>query len=316
MGRTARALLTGVPHLVAVTPALVTALVAADRMPAEPATRFTFDGTAVSTMPYAAMVASIAALGVALALVFGAMGARPTAARVSSVDTARFFGAVSWATAGLLGSVLYAATAANVDAGSAAEATLPAGRLLIAVGVAVVAGAVGYLVTPSLPPAPDEPAGAPVAVGATERVSWSRRVESRMSLALGAIVVVGGLVLGWLAGWLPGALLIVVGLAVLLLGSSALVTVDRRGLVVALGALGWPRLRVPVDDIVSVTTGDVSPAQFGGWGYRLVPGGSGVVLRSGPALIVTRRSGRRFTVTVDDAHTAAGLLTGLGHEVS
>ncbi|GEL23805.1 hypothetical protein PSU4_27590 [Pseudonocardia sulfidoxydans NBRC 16205] len=316
MGRTARALLTGAPHLVAVTPALVTALVAADRMPAEPATRFTFDGTAVSTMPHAALVATIVALGVVLAFVFGAMGARPTAARVSSFDTARFFGAVSWATAGLLGGVLYEATAANVDVASAAEAHLTADRLLIAVGVAVVAGVVGYLVTPSAPPAPEEPPGAPVPIGATERVSWSRRIESRMSLALGAVVLVGGLVLGWLAGWLPGALLIVVGLAVLLLGSSALVTVDRRGLVVALGALGWPRLRVPVDDIASVTAGDVSPAQFGGWGYRLTPGGSGVVLRSGPAVIVTRRSGRRFTVTVDDARTAAGLLTSLVHEVS
>ena len=316
MGRTTRALLAGVPHLLAVTPALVTALVAADRMPAEPASRFTFDGTAVSTMSHAAMVVSIAVLGVALALVFGAMGGRSAAARVSSFDTARFFGAVSWTTAGFLGSVLYVTTVANVGAASAAEVTLPADRLLIAAGIAVVAGALGYLVTPSQPPAPEEPPGTPVAVGATERVSWSRRVESRMSLALGAIVVVGGIVLGWLAGWLPGALLIVVGLAVLLLGSSALVTVDRRGLVVSLGALGWPRLRVPADDIVSVTAGDVSPAQFGGWGYRIVPGGSGVVMRSGPALIVTRRSGRRFTVTVDDAGTAAGLLTGLGHEVS
>jgi hypothetical protein len=44
-----------------------------------------------------------------------------------------------------------------------------------------------------------------------------------------------------------------------------------------------------------------------------VPGGSGVILRAGSALIVTRRSGRRFTVTVDDAETAAGLLDGLAH---
>ncbi|GAY09258.1 hypothetical protein TOK_3216 [Pseudonocardia sp. N23] len=300
----------------AVLPALVTALVAADRMPAEVGTRFGFDGTVVSSMPHAALVTTIVVLGVVLPAVFGAIGGRSAAARVSSYDTARFFGLVSWATAGVLGTVLYAATAANVDVATAADAHLPADRLLIAVGVAVVAGTVGYLVTPSLPPAPDEAAGVPLVVGATERVSWSRRVESRMSLALGAVMVVAGLVTGWLAGWLAGALLLVVGLAVLLFGSSALVTVDRRGLVVALGAVGRPRLRVPVEDIASVTTGEVSPAQFGGWGYRLVPGGSGVVLRGGPALIVTRRSGRRFTVTVDDAQTAAGLLAGLPHEAA
>jgi hypothetical protein len=36
-----------------------------------------------------------------------------------------------------------------------------------------------------------------------------------------------------------------------------------------------------------------------------------VILRSGEALIVTRASGRTFTVTVDDAGTGARLLTAL-----
>jgi hypothetical protein len=49
---------------------------------------------------------------------------------------------------------------------------------------------------------------------------------------------------------------------------------------------------------------------------RLVPNGSfGIVLRAGEALQVTRRDGRRFTVTVDDAATAAALLEALSSRV-
>ncbi|WP_103380434.1 DUF1648 domain-containing protein [Pseudonocardia dioxanivorans] len=316
MGRTTGAILTGAPHLVAVLPAVVTTLVAWDRLPAEMASRFAADGTVVDTMPRAAMLVAAILLGVVMSAVFAAIGGRSPAAPVSSVDTMRFFGLVSWATAGILGTVLLSAVLANVDAPDAAAAELPMSRLLVALAVAAVAGAVGYLVTPRSPVAPPQPAAEAIAVAPGELVSWSGRVESRASLALGAVLVVAGLAAAWPAGPLVGALLVAVGLAVLLLGSSALVTVDRRGLVVSLGVLGWPRLRIPADDIASVTTGDVSPAQFGGWGYRIVPGGSGVVLRRGPALIVTRRSGRRFTVTVDDARTAAGLLVGLGHRVS
>ena len=36
-----------------------------------------------------------------------------------------------------------------------------------------------------------------------------------------------------------------------------------------------------------------------------------MIIRSGPALVVTRRSGQQLTVTVDDARTAAGVLAGV-----
>lgn len=49
---------------------------------------------------------------------------------------------------------------------------------------------------------------------------------------------------------------------------------------------------------------------FGGWGLRLsVDGRVGVVLRTGEALQITRRKGRPFVVTVDDAETAAAVLS-------
>jgi hypothetical protein len=70
-------------------------------------------------------------------------------------------------------------------------------------------------------------------------------------------------------------------------------------------------VHVPAADVASASTADVAPVQFGGWGYRVVPGGRGIILRGGPALVVTQHSGRRLTVTVDDPGIAAGLLAGL-----
>ena len=52
-------------------------------------------------------------------------------------------------------------------------------------------------------------------------------------------------------------------------------------------------------------------SEFGGWGYRVRPGASGVVLHSGAALSVRLRGGREFVVTVADPETAAALLNGL-----
>ena len=46
-------------------------------------------------------------------------------------------------------------------------------------------------------------------------------------------------------------------------------------------------------------------------GSLLVVGRASVVLRSGPALRLTRRDGRTFLVTVDDAATGAALLNDL-----
>ncbi len=52
----------------------------------------------------------------------------------------------------------------------------------------------------------------------------------------------------------------------------------------------------------------IEPLAYGGWGWRVVPGGTAVVVRGGEALVVELRSGRRFAVTVDGAAEAAALL--------
>ena len=200
----------------------------------------------------------------------------------------------------------------NLDLPDAAAAGFPVWVLPLSLAVGALAGLAGHRTAPQ-PAAPvgGPPPAPPLAIGANERVSWSRRVSVPWArpVALLVLAVGGGIAL--LDGPGPVALVAVLVAGTALVLGSARVTVDRHGLTVALGLLGRPRVHVPAEDVASATTADVAPMRFGGWGYRVVPGGRGIIVRGGPALVVTRRSGRRLTVTVDDPGTAAGLLAGI-----
>ena len=194
-----------------------------------------------------------------------------------------------------------------------------------AVGVALLIGCVLGLVLAALawfllPRADSEytdaPDAEPLAVAATERVSWSRTVRLR-GLALG---VIGGGMLFMIVSVVitavaaPGTLWVTVAVfaLVVLMGlamASWRVNADRRGLTVRSG-LGWPRVFIPADDIRQVSVVTINPAaDFGGWGWRMdVAGRRGVIMRAGSAIQVTRGSGKRFVVTVDDAETGASVL--------
>lgn len=88
-------------------------------------------------------------------------------------------------------------------------------------------------------------------------------------------------------------------------------SVDRRGITVS-GMLPWPRIRVPLDRIEAATSRDINAlAEYGGWGYRIRPGRTGVMIRSGEGIVVRLVSGRDFAVTVDDSATGAALLNTL-----
>lgn len=87
-------------------------------------------------------------------------------------------------------------------------------------------------------------------------------------------------------------------------------TADVRGLRVCL--LGRvPIKRIRLDQMASVSAESIDPMQWGGWGYRVMPGRSALVLRSGPGLVVQMTDGRRFAVTLPDPDTPAALLNAL-----
>jgi hypothetical protein len=247
---------------------------------------------------------------VLLAAVFAAVATAP-AARRGRTDPARLMVGLSWATGVLVGGLGLLVVLANLDAVDPLAASLPGVGMLVVLAAALVAGLLGLLLTPASPVPRAAAAEAPVLrLGATERASWTGRCGSWPLGGLGLLLVVAGVPVGLLGVPVGGAALVVGGLLVLWC-CVITVTVDRTGLAVGLGPLGLPRLRVPLAEIAEARVEDVVPLGYGGWGLRFVPGVVAVVLRAGPAVVVTRRSGRTLVVTVDDAETAVGLLNGL-----
>jgi hypothetical protein len=111
----------------------------------------------------------------------------------------------------------------------------------------------------------------------------------------------------WWLIFIPAVLLVA-----LLTTTAWRVRVDAEGLTIR-AMLGWPAIRVPAAEVASAGTSQLVPlGEFGGYGLRSgLDGRLGVITRAGTALEVRRRDGRAVVVTVDDAATAAGLLTAL-----
>ncbi|NUP28471.1 MAG: hypothetical protein HOQ36_03000 [Nocardia sp.] len=308
-------LLTGLPPILSAVPNIVLLAAAADRLPDPLATHFTPDGADGFTGRVATMFVS-AGIGAGLAIVFTAIlliGTRRGAVlrrADSAADPIRLLVGTSWGVGVFVGVIILAGTIANLDTPDPAQVTLSGWAFAIAATAGLVLGAAGWIVAPPSPvgaaPAPAEP----LTIGRTEKVSWSRRTASPWMLTAGVVAIVMGGVLGFVAQPLIGVLLAVTGA---LLAHLALlrVVVDQRGLTVGTGPLGWPRWRLRPEDIADVSADDISPLRYGGYGIRLIPGATAVVLRGGPGIVVTRRSGRQFVVSVDDAETGAGVLAGV-----
>jgi hypothetical protein len=144
----------------------------------------------------------------------------------------------------------------------------------------------------------------------TERAAFRTSVASPLlagaTLASAAIIaVLAATVQPWL--WPVLALPVAAGL----LFGKVTVTADHRGVRLVAGLVGIPVKHIPLADITAATAEDINPMEWGGWGYRMIPGRSALVLRAGPALVLDLRDGRRFAVTINQPEVPAGLLTAL-----
>jgi hypothetical protein len=311
-----------VPHRLASTllgllPALVllggaTLLVASwwDELPDPIATHWGPDGVdgfgdAATNLTLLVLVFAAIAVGMWLIAV---LGGRDAAHRRIGVGMA--------AGSGAFGAVLVAGVAdAQRGLADAALAGDIDGAVLLAAGAGLALGAVAAWAVPgdARQPAAGSPVGgARLPLGPHERAAWSGRATGPAVLAAGAggALLSGGLALGL---GMPGLLVVTLAMSLLVATAGLLtVTVDARGLVVR-SALGWPRTRVPLEEVVAAREVEVRPLPvFGGWGCRIGRGGrSGFVVRRGPAIEVERTGGRVLVVTVDDAATGAALLATL-----
>ncbi|MFE2107207.1 DUF1648 domain-containing protein [Kitasatospora sp. NPDC059463] len=119
--------------------------------------------------------------------------------------------------------------------------------------------------------------------------------------ALGAVAGLGGP--AWAAAAPPAVVALAAGGC-----SSVRARVGEQGLTVAFGPLGRPSRHWAPEQIASARAERRTPAQVGGWGYRLSGLGTTVMLRRGECLVITPRTGADFAVSVDDAERGAALL--------
>ncbi|MEU9988739.1 DUF1648 domain-containing protein [Streptomyces sp. NPDC048045] len=210
---------------------------------------------------------------------------------------------------------------ANLDRTDWHEARLPMIWIVALLAAATAAGAGAWLLTtrgqdpsPAVAPTP------PLEIPDGQHLAWFSRATNPWlhgaalltglaAAASGAALAAGLVGTGPFFPVFAGAGLASCSLAVC---ASVRVRISQHGLEVAFGPLGRPRRRWAAGDIESARVEHRTPAQAGGWGYRLGGLGTTVMVRGGECLVVRLR-GRRseFAVSVDDAERGAALLNAL-----
>lgn len=148
---------------------------------------------------------------------------------------------------------------------------------------------------------------------------WEASLDQPALIAVASLMALAGTGIGVVigrasaAGGLVFALLMLSSAFVVLTFSAVTVTIDRQGLRMKSRYLRFCFRRIVLQDIVSVTATDVDPAHWGGWGYRIVRGGSAFVLARGQGLVLSLSSDRVFAVALgaSDAEQARDVLRSL-----
>lgn len=300
-----------VPAALVVLPRLP-ALAWADQLPDPMAVNFSLTGSPQSAMSLWASEAISGGLALMIWLAGAVMVRRAPAWRVR-----RAVAAFTVAMLGFLALLGIAVLLANMDAATWQQAQMPAWTLVLTMLGAAALGYLAWLLC-GHPPAVDAPRGGlpltvePPTANAAPGTVWEGTSSNGWLLTIfagigGTLLVLAPQLSWWL---LPTGVFV----ALLGLGTGTLhVRCDANGLTVRYGLLGWPVQRIPMAEIRAAYAVDLDPAEWGGWGYRWAPrqNGTAAVTRRGPAIVVQRKDGRRFAVTVDDAATGAGVLNDL-----
>ncbi|GGU07770.1 DUF1648 domain-containing protein [Streptomyces violascens] len=300
------------PFLLAMAVDLTAFALLRDRLPDRLASHFTASGSSDDTQSHTSYLVLVLVMHIGLAALWAVVARTGDAA----VRGLRWMVWVGYAVAGLVGYLMVAVLVANADAADPGRVRMPLWQLVIGAGCGALAAGIGrlLLLTVSMPaplpsPGPGEPERLDLAEG--EVAGWMRRAPSRVLLGTGLAMIATALVLLY-AGGTRHALVALGGALICLAFSCPYVTVDRHGLTARPTVLPWPRIRVPLSDVDRAISREIKIlAEYGGWGYRMRPGKTGLMLRSGEALVVRRAGGREFAVTVDDSATAAALLNTL-----
>lgn len=309
--RSARNVLAGVLTLVPFVVVLVTGLLWRTRLPESLPAQWSGD-TVTSTQPtllFLAVTLGTALIAGLFALVAGLTPVVHHTSRLVFFVSGTLAGvaAAAWTISGTLG----------IETRPGEESGMGAWGLL-------AIGSVAYGLLPLLvarrpaEPRTEDPLQ-PVTPLPPETVAFSHTMKAPVL----AWVAVGALVIGGLSLAIPlaspdlrtsgviGTVLLVVVVFLAAATSRVRVTADQRGLSISPVLAPFLVKRVRLADIAAVRAENLNPGSWGGWGYRIAPGRSAVIIRGGAGVVVTLRNGKEFAVTVDDSRTLAALLTTL-----
>lgn len=165
------------------------------------------------------------------------------------------------------------------------------------------------------------------AVGRPE--TWSTTITSKLFLWLTVgMFVLTGLILFLMAGrgelsalgtgWvlLLSMLVLLAGVVVVAAFIRVHVSVDAGGLCVVYAFRGLPIKRIQAEQIQKVEATELNPAQWGGWGYRIMPGRSALTLRTGPGLVVTTTADKQSALSLDEPQVPAALFDSVRRDSS
>lgn len=156
---------------------------------------------------------------------------------------------------------------------------------------------------------------APLKAKPGQTIAWRTTTTSRMFIIITIMMAALTIGIGLLAFTQAEGAVMIVTLIIMILSTllCALfcrfqITADRRGLRVISVLLGLPIKRIRPDEIKTIEVAIIDPMQWGGWGYRVIPGASALVLKAGPGLIITKTNEKQFAITLDHPQKAASVL--------
>ncbi|GAA4860604.1 DUF1648 domain-containing protein [Saccharopolyspora rosea] len=189
---------------------------------------------------------------------------------------------------------------------------------LVLVGAAVV-GQLGWFAANRGPDAvgPAAVGGSPMRVPPGQRAVWVSTAASRVLGVIGVVAVAVAALSALVGGrTLPAAWVgVLVGLVCLAM-CSVRVAVDERGVRIAFGPQRWPTRHIPTERIRGARAEVHRPWEVGGWGYRVRPDRTAVMLRGGECLVLHLTSGRDFVISVDHPERGAELADAFAAERS
>ncbi|MER7010140.1 DUF1648 domain-containing protein [Saccharopolyspora sp. NPDC000359] len=300
----------------AVTAALLAGTLAVrDRVPDPLASHWGFSGAPDGSTSFAGLLAVQLISWLVIALVAVAVGARGAQRRALRASTAAILGAGAVFVIGL--SAL--TTWANLDAADWRQASpLPVWQVLPVLAGTALGGWLGWWVGnrgPDARPAEDDAEVPQLVLKAGQRAVWVSSVRSRTLQVIGAAAVLSAVVPLLAQVWVAALAPALVGVVLFAL-SSARVQVDERGVSTSFGPLRWPVRRVRIEQIDNARVETRRALEVGGWGYRVLPHSTAIMLRGGECLALELTTGRRFYISVDHAERGAELVNALVTERS